>query len=223
VCNPAYLHIEYRPVFVSESSPRQKPEIGPGRCEWTDDEISAIRVVLQRLTALRIPNSDDAEDLVQDTLLTMIAKGPGSELEKGPLVWSLGILRKKVGNYYRKAQRYSSLSHQESLTWQWTQQSMLESSPEGRVFHGELEEIIAETLAQLPLSQQQAMELLLAGLDPGEIARQLHPERYQNVINRLHRARKKLAKELARYGYGPGTKTGRGKPRRRRIKSPARR
>jgi hypothetical protein len=47
------------------------------------------------------------------------------------------------------------------------------------------------------------MELLLAGLEPGEIVRHLHPERYQNVINRLHRGRKKLAKELAKYGYGP--------------------
>jgi hypothetical protein len=36
----------------------------------------------------------------------------------------------------------------------------------------------------------------------------LHPERYQNVINRLHRGRKALAKELAKYGYGPCAKKG---------------
>ena len=52
------------------------------------------------------------------------------------------------------------------------------------------------------------MELLLAGLEPGEIVKRLHPERYQNVINRLHRGRKKLAKELAKYGYGPHAKKG---------------
>lgn len=216
MCNPAYFHIEYDSIFVSESSPLRESELGRRQCGWTDDEIAAIRVVLQRLTAIRITNSNDAEDLVQDTLLTMITKHPGSELEKGLLVWSLGILRKKVGNYYRKAQRYSYLSEQETCAWQWIQQA---SSPEATVYHDELQGIVSKALAQLPSSQRQAMELLIAGLDPGEIVRQLHPERYQNVINRLYRARRKLAKELAKYGYGPGARAGVRRLRLCRMKS----
>ena len=62
------------------------------------------------------------------------------------------------------------------------------------------------------------MELLIGGLNPGEIVNQLHPERYQNVINRLHRGRKKLAQELAKYGYGPEAKTGFRKMKRCRSK-----
>jgi RNA polymerase sigma factor (sigma-70 family) len=207
VCTPAYFSAEYRSPFVSEnSSCRYGPE--DAEPEWTDDEIAAIRVVLQRLTAGRVMNANDAEDLVQETLLTMITKYPGCRLEKGPLVWSMGILRNKVGNYYRRIRRYSPLGEQASDAPRQRHPSPAASSPEWKVFHRELQGIIAETLARLPSSQRQAMELLLAGLEAGEIAKQLSHESYQNVMNRLHRGRKKLARELAKYGYGPDAKYG---------------
>ena len=120
----------------------------------------------------------------------------------------MGILRKKVGNYYRRARRNTSLCTNEPGIEQCTQQSLISSSPETNIFHEELQNIINQTLLQLPSSQRKAMELLLAGLEPGEIVKRLHPERYQNVINRLHRGRKKLAKELAKYGYGPHARKG---------------
>ena len=42
------------------------------------------------------------------------------------------------------------------------------------------------------------------------LSRALHPERYQNIVNRVHRGRKRLHKELAKYGYGSrGAKKGR--------------
>jgi RNA polymerase sigma factor (sigma-70 family) len=208
VCHHDYFHAEYGSFFVSESSSLKGCELGRRQCEWTDEEIAAIRIVLQRLTASRVMNVNDAEDLVQDTLLTMIAKHPEIELEKGPLVWSMGILRKKVGNYYRKVQRFASWSTEQSCARQCAQQSTLTYSPEVKVFHEELQGIVDETLEQLPWSQRQAMELLIAGHDPGEIVKQLRPERYQNVINRLHRGRLKLAKELAKHGYGPLAKAG---------------
>jgi RNA polymerase sigma factor (sigma-70 family) len=207
VCNPAYIAQEYEPFFVAEKSPLKKFD-KPGRLEWGEDEISAIRVVLQKLAVLRIFNADDVEDLVQDTLLTLVAKPPASELEKGLLVWSLGIMRNKVGNYYRKSNRYKSLDEFITGDMQWTHQSMFFPSPEANASDTELRAIVREKVAELPASQREVMELLISGLESGEIVSQLHPERYQNVINRLYRGRKKLAKELARYGYGPGPMTG---------------
>lgn len=171
--------------------------------QWSDDEIATIRVALRRLTATRIPNRNDVEDLVQDTLLTMIKKRPGCELQKGPLVWSMGILRRKVGNYYRKSQRLSLLVEKDGRNRELANQSAPAASPEVALFHEELESIVRESLEQLPSGQRQAMELVLAGFDSGEIVKRLHPERYQNVINRIHRGRKRLALELAKYGYGP--------------------
>jgi RNA polymerase sigma factor (sigma-70 family) len=215
VCNPAYLPI-HSSFFISESSAQYA--FAPNPSDWTDDEIAAIRVVLQRLTAIRIMNDNDAEDLVQDTLLTMIAKHPGPTLEKGPLIWSMGILRNKVGNYYRKAQRYASLGQCEARAQQRSEQSMRAGSPEVKVLHEELQQIVDTTMAQLPSSQRQPMELLMEGLNTGEIVRQLHPERYQNVINRLYRGRQKLAKELAKHGYGPHARTGMHRLKRCRVK-----
>jgi RNA polymerase sigma factor (sigma-70 family) len=205
---PACLQNDYKACYISESSPLHPHKPGRTPCRWTDDEIAAIRVVLQKLSSIRILNCSDAEDLVQDTLLTMIAKQPEDELIKGPLAWSLGILRKKVGNYYRRARRNASLGLQRIDAGQRISQHVFESSPEETVCHEELCAIVDRTLARLPFPQRRAMELFVAGHETGEIVKQLSPERYQNVINRLYRGRKKLAKELARYGYGPGAKRG---------------
>jgi RNA polymerase sigma factor (sigma-70 family) len=206
VHNPTWYQVDF-PLFISESSPREE-YAGPEQSEWTNNEIAEVREVLQKLTAIRILNPTDAEDLVQDTLLTMITKYPGCELEKGLLVWSMGILRKKVGNYYRKMQRFAPFSEYESCAQHPVRDSKTEDSPEARLSHQELQDLINGVLAQLPSTQRRPMELLIAGLDSGEIVRQLQPERYQNVINRIYRGRKKLAKELAKHGYGPGAKCG---------------
>ena len=153
-------------------------------------------------------NANDAEDLVQETLLTLIAKCPKITLEKGPLVWSMGILRKKVGNYYRKVRRYAALGDNEPELQQQILQNCAATSPEVNIFHDELQVLVDETVSQMPAAQRQAIELLIGGLNPGEIVNQLHSDSYQNVINRLHRGRKKLARELAKYGYGPEAKSG---------------
>jgi RNA polymerase sigma factor (sigma-70 family) len=195
----AYFLPDCLPAFVAEESSLKGYGVEPGQSAWTDDEIAAIRTALKRLTAIRILNANDAEDLIQETLLTMISKQPNKVLEKGPLVWSMGILRRKVGNYYRKIQRYAPLSEGERRS----QKLWVTTTPEAGMFHAELQTIVEDVLSQLPDSQRQALELMVAGFNAGEIAQELHPERYQNVINRLFRGRKTLVKALVRHGYGP--------------------
>jgi RNA polymerase sigma factor (sigma-70 family) len=216
VCNPAYFHIEFEPLVVAESSAQEDYEPSLEPVEWTNEEISAIRIALQKLTAHRILNTNDAEDLVQDTLLTMIAKCPGNELVKGPMAWSMGVLRKKVGNYYRKVQRCAWINKNEASADRPLESARHRASPEVQVINKELQEIIGKKLAALPPSQRQVMELLVSGLDTWEIVEQLHPERYQNVINRLYRGRKRLARELVKAGYR--TRTGAG-PKRMKNKA----
>jgi RNA polymerase sigma factor (sigma-70 family) len=211
--NPCYIQPEYSFV-VSERSCLEEYATVPEQFEWTEDNIAAIRAVLKRLSTVRVLNPTDAEDLVQETLLTMLTKYPGNELEKGLLIWSMGILRKKVGNYYRKAQRFTSLSEQGPGTHVLGHRLMVATSPEAKFFQKELQSIIQQTLTHLPPAQRKAMELLLAGHDSGEIVRHLKPERYQNVINHIFRGRRRLAKELAKYGYGPNAKSGLRKMRR---------
>lgn len=196
---------ETLPAVPYETSPHARIR------RWSDEEIARVRAVLRRLTSLRIQNDDDAEDLVQDTLLTMTRKYPDGELHKGLLVWSMGILRKKVGNYYKKAQRLSTLEAEEAFARKIGHDGPRPAAQESGIHHRELRAIVDVLLDTLPAQEREALELLLIGLPTQEIARELSPERYQNIANRLHRGRKKLARELARYGYGPadrGTRRG---------------
>ena len=165
------------------------------------EELARIRKILRKLTAVRVQNVADAEDLVQDTLLTMVMKHPEGGLNKGLLVWGMGILRRKVGNYYKKSQRQAAGNLEKAVAWQTIQLRTHAVSPESEAHHTELRTLIQQILAGFPLSEQAAMKLHLAGLPAHEIAGELHPEPYQNVINRIYRGRKKLARELRKHGY----------------------
>ncbi len=188
--------------------------------DWPDDELSRIRAVLRKLSELRVANAEDAEDLVQETFLTMTTRGVDLELEKGLLVWSLGILRNKVGNYYRKARRSAPLHdfapHEGSAS---SLRAGLQT-PEARLRHAELRALITGILGGLTCGEREAVQLLLAGMATGEIAARLYPVRYQNVVNRLHRGRKKVVEALAQFGYVPRN-GGRRRPRVRvQLKKP---
>lgn len=194
-CGYAYY---YGVLPLRETAPDYEPQ--PGINDYSDEQIAQIRLVLQRLTAVRVQNADDAEDLVQDTMLTMTMKCPPEELKKGLLVWSMGILRKKIGNYYRKAQRYASLSEYAISNLPLARRAL---TPDARVRYVELRVLVDRILRGLPPQERQVMDLLLAGLPASRIAELLHTERYQNIINWLYRGRRKLQRELSKYGYGP--------------------
>jgi RNA polymerase sigma factor (sigma-70 family) len=186
---------------------------------WSDEEIARVRSVLSRLTSLRIQNDHDAEDLVQDTLLTMTCKCPEEDLDKGLLVWSMGILRKKVGNYYRRTQRLTNFSNEEMFAQKAGAGGWLAAMQESKIHHHELRAIIDVLLDSFPAREREAMELLLMGMPTHEIAAVLSHERYQNIANRLYRGRKKLARALARLGYRPRfVKAGTGRSKKSEMK-----
>lgn len=168
--------------------------------EWPAEELARIRMVLRKLTALRIENPEDAEDLVQETLLTMTEKCPEIELRKGLLVWGMGILRKKVGNYYRREQRYSAL-RREFLSDVMLHLTRSPPAAESTMHYRELRALVDAILEKFPTRERAVMELVVSGLPINEIAGALHSERYQNIVNWVHRGRKRLHRELAKYGY----------------------
>jgi RNA polymerase sigma factor (sigma-70 family) len=223
MARPEYFSPEYFDSFIAEHVSSYKtttdaPPSLPERKPWTDEELSHIRRELRKLTALRVLNATDAEDIVQDTLLTLIHSCPEKDLEKGPLAWSAGILRNKIGNYYRRGRYRASCDEREAKLQQGLFQTVSTVSPEGELMRGELKNVIAGAVERLPQAQKTAMKMLIAGLKPGEIAEKMSPERYQTVINHLHRGRKKLAQELTRHGFGEmhEMKRGRGAKKRPR-------
>ncbi len=206
--NPASFYLEYQFLFIAEN-PSHKEYLPRHRLRWDDEEIAEVRTALQRITRHRISNASDVEDIVQDTLLTMVSINPGKELKKGLLVWCQGILRNKVGNYYGKIRRHEYLKEKYYGKQQKDLPPQTVASPEITASNKELRAIIEKKLAELPPDIRRVMELLVSGLNAGEIAEQLSPEPYQNVINRLYRGRKKLARELIKCGFGPNSRKGR--------------
>lgn len=200
--HPASFYSECKFLFIAER-PSNEAYRSKAGSKWGEDEIAAIRAALHKITRHRIPNVNDAEDIVQDTLLTMIAINPGEELKKGLLVWCQGILRNKVGNYYRKARRHANIKEKHSDIQQLQLPHATAATPEITASHKELLSTIEEKLTELPPDMRRVMELLVSGFKAGEIARLLSPEPYQNVMNRLYRGRKKLARELIKCGFGP--------------------
>jgi len=171
---------------------------------YSDDELVYIRTALHRVASLRILNNDDVEDVVQETLLTMTAKYPQEQLRKGLLVWGMGILRHKIGNYYRQAHRCTAFDENVALAWNHHIWKTPEMSPECGAQYFELCFLLDSILAKLQPAEQQALNLYLEGAPSGEIAGALRFQKYQNTINKIHRGRKKLARELVKYGYGNG-------------------
>ncbi len=191
------LFYELASQRICETAHLGYPDLDIRSMEWTETELAEIRLVLRKLTALRVENPEDAEDLVQETLLTMVRKAPGIYIEKGMLIWAMGILRKKVGNYYRRMQRFNLLDSQV----RYALGPARAPSPESSLRHVELRAMIDGVLDKFPPWEREPVDLYLAGKQTGEIASLLLPERYQNVVNRLHRGRRKLARALARHGY----------------------
>ena len=172
----------------------------PELADWPPEELDRIWKVFRKLTALRIENSDDAEDIVQDAFVTMTEKCGEFELRKGLLVWGMGILRKKVGNYYRKTRRYTSLDG-DAWTRDLIERAQIKPMAEAMLHQAELLQLVDGILQNFPLPERAVLLLMFDGLSTIEIADLLYPERYQNIVNRLHRGRKRLYKELRKYGY----------------------
>ena len=193
-CTPNHSRVSEHPETYHQLEHPDPP------VDWNPEELGRIRRILCKLSLLRVRNPEDAEDLVQETLLTVTEKCPVHELRKGILVWAMGVLHRKVGNYYRRAQRHTSL---EEITngGETSPFAPTDCSPESHAQYSELRSLLNSILGQLPEEERRAMKLLLSGCPTHEIVRQLHPERYQNVVNRLYRARNKVHRALSKHGY----------------------
>jgi RNA polymerase sigma factor (sigma-70 family) len=112
----------------------------------------------------------------------------------------MGILRNKLGNYYRRARRQEPFVESQTIS---AEGLSAETPPqEAALQHSELRDLIDEIVKGFEPREQRVLYYFLSGIPTHEIVERLHPERYQNVVNWLYRGRKKLARELARYGYG---------------------
>jgi RNA polymerase sigma factor (sigma-70 family) len=139
----------------------------------------------------RTANPDDAADILSETFLTAWRRldelPPGDDAR----LWLYGVARRVLANYYRGERRRSALADR--------LRTELASSYVPSELDGESAEITA-ALRRLPPRHRELLTLnAWEGLDYGEIATVLGCSRNAARI-RLHRARLRLADELASTG-----------------------
>jgi RNA polymerase sigma-70 factor (ECF subfamily) len=139
----------------------------------------------------RTASPDDAADILAETFLTAWRRLSEVPLGHDAKLWLYGVARRVLANYYRGERRRSALADR--------LRAELASSYVPPERDGESAQI-AEALRRLPQEQRELLALnAWEGLDHGEIATVLGCSR--NAVRiRLHRARTRLAAELASTG-----------------------
>jgi len=139
----------------------------------------------------RTASPDDAADILAETFLSAWRRLDELPPGDGAKLWLYGVARRVLANYYRGERRRSALADR--------LRAELVSSYVPSEFDGESAKI-AEALRRLSQQQRELLALnAWEGLDNGEIATVLGCSR--NAVRiRLHRARIRLAAELASIG-----------------------
>jgi len=115
---------------------------------------------------------EDAEDLVQEAMQIVHARLQAGELTDGVLVWSLAVLRNRIGNYYqRRARRAGEEPFEEG-------RHASGGSPLAEMLEAEMKEqvlvaveVLAERHPRCGLLFRRILESLSLGGSPGEVTR----------------------------------------------------
>ena len=152
--------------------------------------------VLLHVARTMTPTDQDAEDLVQDTLLRAyqaIDRFDGAHCR----AWLFTIMRNAQINRVRR-KRPELLEDGEAID-----AADEGSGPEGAAEAQAFDEAVADALRQLPSRMAQVVELVdVDGLSCGEAASALGIP-VGTVMSRLHRARRKIRDRLVRAGFAP--------------------
>jgi RNA polymerase sigma-70 factor (ECF subfamily) len=150
------------------------------------------RIVAFALRRARTP--DEGYDIVSETFMTAWRRFDDAPPEEAWMAWLYGIARRTLSNHYRADDRRRRL------------QERLENQP-ARGVEAEGPAIVGEAMGALGEDDREI--LTMAAWDDmtnEEIAGALGISPGTAAV-RLHRARKRLAKELGRRGYPPGAAT----------------
>ncbi|MBC8103024.1 MAG: sigma-70 family RNA polymerase sigma factor [Cytophagales bacterium] len=186
-----------------QDGPRDHDPLNAGR---TAPDMSCYRPVLLRLALSLTRNAEDAEDLVQDTLLRAMRRAETFRAERGgdsALPWLVAIQRNVFLNQYHRRRRQGE---NQRIAW-----SEVEEATEGKSGHDPrlsnppeqallLRSQAVRILAlweQLPTAYRYTLSLLVfEQLTYEEISQRLGLP-LGTVRSRLHRARERLARALS--------------------------
>ncbi|WP_166433065.1 RNA polymerase sigma factor [Nesterenkonia salmonea] len=194
---------------VQEGDPFQAEEV-----------INQLHPRMIRFARTLVPTKESAEDVVQESWITVLKKVPDYEGRSEFSTWVLGIVRNKSRTFLQKEQRLreNEESQMESdpletrfhesgpKTGHWAEPPLNRFLPEYETERAELMSQLESAMATLPAVQRQVTILRdVEGLKPGEVEYILGISTdYQRKL--LYRAREKLRSTLENYIMSQRTK-----------------
>jgi RNA polymerase sigma-70 factor (ECF subfamily) len=158
--------------------------------------------VLARVARSITRNTHDAEDLVQETLLSAyraIDRFDG----RHPRAWLLTIMRNAEAKRHRKRRPFLLREGEDATAAAGFDFSATARSPEQLVVGEQFDAVVAGSLRSLPEHQRQVVELVdLDGLSYAEAAEVIGVP-VGTVMSRLHRARARVRHRLVAAGLAP--------------------
>lgn len=156
--------------------------------------------VLARVALSLTRNAADAEDLVQETLLSAyrsIERFDGAH----PRAWLFTIMRNTEAKRHRRRRPQLLRDPDQSGALEPVEQRL--ASPEEVVVGAEFDAVVSQCLAAVPERHRQVVELVdIDGLSYAEAA-QVIGVPVGTVMSRLHRARTRIRQRLSAAGLAP--------------------
>jgi RNA polymerase sigma-70 factor (ECF subfamily) len=158
--------------------------------------------VLARVARALTHNGADAEDLVQETLLSAfraMERFDGAH----PRAWLLTIMRNAEAKRHRRRRPRLLREGEPVEPWVGSDPGNWLGSPEHVVVGREFDAVVAHSLAALPDRHRQVLELVdINGLSYAEAAEVIGVP-VGTVMSRLHRARSRIRHRLTAAGLAP--------------------
>jgi RNA polymerase sigma-70 factor (ECF subfamily) len=185
-----------------DSVPRELPE--PAR--WLEEYGDA----LYRYALSRLRRPHEAEEMVQETLLTALQNRSDFQGRSHPRSWLLGIMRHKILTRLRLAARTAPQADVDDLdTWfnargKWRQAPARWGDPAALAERNDFWRVVRRCLARLPARMAEAFTLrTLDDLAPGDVCEELAISS-ANFWVLLHRARLSLVRCLDLHWFKAG-------------------
>jgi RNA polymerase sigma-70 factor (ECF subfamily) len=177
------------------SPPKAGPKVGKAERQARFESVYATcHAPILGYALRRTGSPDDAADVLAETFLVAWRRLDEVPHGQDARLWLYGVARNVLANHYRGERRRTALADR--------LRAELSGSYQPPQYHGEFA-MIAAALGRLPEDQRELLALnAWEGLDYGQLATVLGCSR--NAVRiRLHRARARLAAELARSDFRP--------------------
>ena len=163
-------------------------------------DLTKLREIFLALAKRRVRDEQDAEEIVQDALMTVVEKTPSQTFEKSFLQWAFGVLRNKIGNYYQQRERRHRTTAEITEDTQRTLRSDL-PDPLAMSTEAELRGKIQRSWRQLGGQCRRLLWMLYAGYSREEIFAEFPQYHFKVVNTKIFRCRNYLRRLLRQEGY----------------------